>query len=318
MTTCFITQPIHPQAVQFLHEQGFETRFASRPTMEAVIAEVGDAEAVITRDLGFSAEAVAAAHGLRIIACHGSGTNRIAVAAAARRGIPVTRAVNANSRSVAEMTIALMLAAARKVCAANTAVRQGNWNFRYERPGIELHGKTLALVGFGAIARHVAQIAGAGLGMKILAWSPSVPEDIFATHGVERIGDIGDLLRQADVLSLHRPADASGQSLLDRHHLSLLGPDTIIVNTSRGSAIDTEALRDLLLAGDLRAAALDVLPQEPPAPDESALSAPSLILTPHVGATTEEALMRMAMTCAYQIIDCLAGRTPAHVISPPV
>lgn len=317
MTTCFITQPIHPRAVRFLHEQGVQTRFASQPTMEAVIAEVGDAEAVITRDLGFSADAIAAAPCLCIIACHGSGTNGIAVAAAARRGIPVTRAVNANSRSVAEMTIALMLAAARKICAADTAVRQGNWDFRYEGPGIELHGRTLALLGFGAIARHVAQIAGAGLGMKVMAWSPSVPEDVFAAHGAGRVEDIGDLLRQADVLSLHRPGDASGRPLLDRHNLSLLKPDTLIVNTSRGSAIDTQALRDLLVAGDLKAAALDVLPQEPPAPDEPALSAPSLILTPHIGATTEEALVRMAMMCVHQIIDCLAGRTPAHVISPP-
>lgn len=317
MSTCFITQPIHPEAVRFLHEQGFRTRFATMPTMEAVIAEVGDAEAVITRDLGFSAEAVAAAPALRIIACHGSGTNRIAVAAAARRGIPVTRAVDANSRSVAEMTIALMLAGARRICPADAAVRQGNWGFRYEGAGTELHRKTLALVGFGAIARHVAQIAGHGLGMKVVAWSPSVPDDVFAAHDVVRVACIEDLLVQADVLSLHRPASVSGQPLLDAKHLELLPGHAIIVNTSRGSAIDTRALTEMLKAGRLGAAALDVLPQEPPLPDEAALSCPGMTLTPHMGATTEEALIRMAMMCAHQIMDCLGGRVPAHIVSPP-
>lgn len=316
MSTCFITQPIHPEAIRFLQEQGFHTRLASQPTMDAVIAEVGDAEAVITRDLGFSAAAVAAAPRLRIIACHGSGTNAIAVAEAARRGIYVTRAVNANSRSVAEMTVALMLAAARRVCAADAAVRNGNWGFRYEGAGIELHGKTLALVGFGAIARDVARIAGPGLGMKVQAWSPSVPDEVFVAHGVERVASLEDLLRQADVVSLHRPADASGQPVLDTHHLALLGCHAIIVNTSRGSAIDTRALRDRLVAGKLTAAALDVMPHEPPLPDEPALSSPAVILTPHMGATTQEALIRMAMMCVHQVMDCLAGKVPAHVVLP--
>lgn len=318
MPVCFITQPIHPKAVAFLKEKGVQIRFASAPTMEATIAEVGNAEAVITRDLGFSGAALDAAPKLRIIACHGSGTNRIAVNEAAQRGILVTRAINANSRSVAEMTIALMLAGARKICAADTAVRAGNWDFRYEDPGMEVHGKTLGLVGFGAIARHVAQIARDGLGMKVMAWSPSVPHDVFVEHQVTNVSDLPDLLHEADVVSLHRPADASGKPTLTCEMLGMLKDGSVVVNTSRGSAIDTRALQDSLRRGRLGAALLDVLPQEPPESDDPLLKDRNVVLTPHIGATTEEALTRMAMTCAHQVMACLTGQSPQYVVQPSI
>lgn len=314
MPICFITQPIHPMAVTFLQAQGVEVRFASAPTLEAARAEVGNADAVITRDLGFDATAIAAAPQLRIIACHGSGTNRIAVGQAAQRGIVVTRAVNANSRSVAELTIALLLAAARRICPADAAVRSGDWGFRYQAPGMEVYGKTLGLVGFGAIARHVAQIAHHGLGMRVVAWSPHVPEEVFHKHGVTRLPDLSTLLEQVDVVSLHRPVEALEPPTLTAERLALLKKGAIVLNTSRGLAIDTVALRARLEAGDLAVAALDVLPHEPPAADEPMLTAPNSLLTPHIGASTEEALQKMAMMCAQQVLDCLSGKTPEHAL----
>lgn len=314
MSLCFITQQIHPDAVTCLNDAGIRTRYATAPTMEAVIREVGDADAVITRDLGFSEDALEAAPNLKIISCHGSGTNRIAKAAAAARGVLVTNAPNTNSRSVAEMTIGLLLAVVRRICEADRAVREGNWEFRYTGPGLELHTRTLGLVGFGAIARHVAQIAGQGLGMKVMAWSPSVPADVFRAAGVERAESLDDLLVASDVLSLHRPAQGSGRPTIDASALSRLKQGAILINTSRGGEVDGPALAEALKAGHLGGAGLDVMSPEPPLPDDPLLGAPNVVLTPHIGATTEQALRRMAMLCASQVQDALAGRVPPHCL----
>lgn len=315
MKTCFITQPVHPDAIRFLESNDIAVRYASAPDMSAVIAEIGAADAVITRDLGFSEAALEAAPCLRIVACHGSGTNRIAVQAASRRGIFVTRTPDANSRSVAELTIGLMLDAARHIRDFDCAVRAGNWAMRYVATGTELHGKILGLAGFGAIARHVAAIARQGLGMKVMAWSPSVPPALFQENDVAGVPDMDELLRRSDVVSLHRPASRSGQPLIDGRALGLMKSGAILINTSRGNAVDTLALADALRSGALGAAALDVLPEEPPFPEEPALAAPRLVLTPHIGAATNEALRRMAMLCAHQVLDGLTGRQPAHIVS---
>ncbi|MFT8674679.1 MAG: hydroxyacid dehydrogenase [Acetobacter sp.] len=314
MTRCFITQPIHADAISFLRANGITPEYASHPDMDAVAAEVGDAQAVITRDLGFSAQALARAPALRVVAYHGSGVNRVAITEAAARGIVVTRTPDMNSRSVAEMAVGMMLAVARRLVPADRAVREGDWAFRYTARGVELHGKTLALVGFGAIARHLADIAGRGLGMRVVAWSPSVPDDVFARHGVLRRTEIRAMLAEADFVSLHRPSNARDPFVMDTDGFAALRPGAVLVNTSRGAAIDRSALMSALESGRLAGAALDVLPQEPPAPTEPLLHAPNLLLAPHLGAATDEALRRMAMMCAEQVLDVLAGREPPHIV----
>lgn len=314
MSVCFIAQKIHSDAVTYLNEAGIKTCYATLPTMETLIREIGDADAVITRDLGFSEEALKAAPNLKIISCHGSGTNRIAKAAAAERGVLVTNAPNTNSRSVAEMTIGLLLAVVRGLCEADRAVREGNWEFRYTGRGMELHTRTLGLVGFGAIARHVAQIAGQGLGMRVMAWSPSVPADVFEAAGVIRADSLDDLLVASDVLSLHRPAQGSGHPTIDVSALSRMKQGAILINTSRGGEVDGPALAKALKTGHLGGAGLDVMSPEPPLADDPLLHAPNVVLTPHIGATTEQALRRMAMLCASQVQDALAGRVPLHCL----
>ncbi|WP_342629913.1 NAD(P)-dependent oxidoreductase [Nguyenibacter vanlangensis] len=310
MLCCFVTQPIDDHAVAFLREHGVAVRFASRATMECVAAEIGDAQAVITRDLGLDGAAIRSASALRIIASHGAGTNNIAIAEARARGIVVTRTPGANSRSVAELTIGLMLAAARRLCDADRAVRAGHWDFRYDSGGVELHGRTLGLVGFGAVARHVAWIAGHGFGMTVHAWSPSVPDCVFADHDVRRAPDLPSLAGASDILSLHRPSDPGQPPIFDAGLAQVLRPGTILVNTSRGSAIDSRTLLAALADGRVGAAGLDVLPQEPPSAHEPLLASDRVALSPHIGGATAEALRRTAMTCARQVLDVLSGRAP--------
>ncbi|MGG6430745.1 hydroxyacid dehydrogenase [Acetobacter ghanensis] len=313
---CFITQPVHEAAITFLNSHGIATRYASNPDMQTVIGEIGSADAVITRDLGLNRQAILAAPNLKIISCHGTGTNRIDVSTAYERNVLVTNTPGANSQSVAELTVGLMLASARTICEADQAVREGNWAFRYVAQGVELHGKTLGLIGFGAIAQKVATIAGKGLGMRCIAWSPSVPATIFAEHGVEQTHNLEDLLRTVDVVSIHRSGKTTDRPLINSTTLALMRPRAILVNVGRGFSVESTDLARALEQGHLHGAALDVLPQEPPAMDAPLLKVPSLILTPHLGGTTLEALKRLALICAHQVRDVLAGKKPDHLVLP--
>ncbi|MBO1324438.1 hydroxyacid dehydrogenase [Acetobacter sp. TBRC 12305] len=314
---CFITQPVHDSALTFLKEHGIAVRHATVPDMETVVREIGAADAVITRDIGLSRDAIAAAPHLRIISCHGVGTNRIDMAAAQERGITVTNTPGVNSQSVAELTIGLMLASARDLCRADHAVRQHDWQFRYTCEGMELHGKTLGLVGFGAIARKVAVIAGAGLGMRVIAWSPSMAADCFAQHGVERCNTLEELLGRSDVVSIHRAGKQDDPPLMTQSALRLMQPHALLINVGRGFAIDQDALARILAEKRIRGAALDVMRVEPPAEDDPLLCAPALLLTPHLGGTTQEALQRMALTCAQQVLAALSGLAPEHRVGLP-
>jgi D-3-phosphoglycerate dehydrogenase / 2-oxoglutarate reductase len=311
---CLVTQPIHQAAIDVLRANGVTVRQASQGSMACVMAEAEGVDAVITRDLGFSEQAMIAAPNLQIIAGHGSGTDSIDLAAAARRGILVTHTPGMNSRSVAELTIGLMIGAARRICAADRAVHRNDWAYRYKADGIELHGRILGLVGFGTIARMVAGIASAGLGMRVIAWSPSVPAECFAECGVDQSPTLDDLLGRSDVVSLHRRLQPGAPPLLTEAHIARLRPGAIVVNTGRGAAIDQAAMAEALRGGRIGAAALDVLAQEPPSPMDPILAAPHATITPHLGATTEESLRRMALLCAAQVMDALDGRVPEFLV----
>ncbi|GBQ67115.1 D-3-phosphoglycerate dehydrogenase [Ameyamaea chiangmaiensis NBRC 103196] len=315
MADCFVVQPIHPAGVDLLRAAGHDVRFASSPDMAVVAREIGDARAVITRDAGMDARAIGAARDLGHIASHGVGVNRVDLIAARARQIMVTNTPQTNVRSVAEHTIGLMFALARRTLDADAAVRAGDWGFRYQ-PGLhELHGKTLGLVGFGTIARAVASMARHGLGMTVLAWSPRTPEAVFEADGVARVPDLPDLLQRSDVVSLHRPLRADTITMIDDAALRVLRPGALLINTGRGGLIDVSALGRALADGRVGAAALDVFTTEPPAPDDPVLSLPRTILTPHIGGTTEEAMRATSCLCARQVIDRLAGRTPDHVVA---
>lgn len=311
---CFITQPVHEAAIAFLNSHGIATRYASNPDMQTVTREIGSADAVITRDLGLDRQAILAAPNLKIISCHGAGTNRIDVTTAYERSILVTNTPGANSQSVAELTVGLILASARNICQADHAVRQGNWDFRYSAQGIELHGKTLGLIGFGAIAQKVATIASKGLGMRCIAWSPSVPAAVFTEHGVEQSHNLEELLKNADVVSIHRSGKTTDKPIIEASTLALMRSHAILVNVGRGFAVDSADLAQALEDGQLHGAALDVLQQEPPPRDAPLLRAPSLIVTPHLGGTTQEALQRLALICAHQVWDVLTGKKPEHLV----
>ena len=266
---------------------------------------LADAKAVITRNRGFSAEAISLAPNLIVIGSHGTGIDSIDTDAARGAGIEVVNTPGANAQAVAEHTLALMLACAKSLPAADAAVRHGEHDFRSHHRTAELGGKVLGLVGYGRIARRVASIC-AALGMEVCAYTTHASPERLARDGVRRIDDLDDLCRRTDVVSLHG-LPAGGQ-LFDERRIALLKPGCIFVNTARGSLVDEDALAAALLDGTIAAAALDVFDIEPLPLDSRLLDCPNLVLTPHIGGLASEAMERTAVMVAQRVLEILDKR----------
>lgn len=315
MPVCLIVQPIHPSGIQKLQAAGIEARQASSADMATVAREIAGCDAVITRNAGLDTAAVNAATGLRVIANHGVGTNKIDVARATALSIPIVFTPFANARSVAEHAVMLMLAVGKRLLPCDAAVRTGQWDYRYQ-PGLqELHGKTLGISGFGTIGRLTADIASRGFGMQVIVHSPSASAEILHAHGVEACGSLDDLLAAADVVSLHRPSRPDTRHMINAAALARMKPTAILVNTARADLIDSDALAQALQAGRIAGAGIDVFDQEPVPAGHPLLALHNAVLTPHTAGSTDEALQQTADQCADQIIEVLAGRRPPHLVN---
>lgn len=249
---------------------------------------------------------------LRVIAKHGVGVDTIDVAAAQQRGIRVVSAPGSNARAVAELAFGLMLAAARKLGTAHTAVLDTRWPKPF---GPELAGKTLGILGFGRIGRLLAGYAGA-FGMRVLAHDPHLDTDEIAAHGARPAG-FAECLREAEFVSLHLPGDSDDRPLLDRAALESMQRGAVLVNTARGGLVDGEALAELLHRGQLGGAGVDAFAVEPPSARDPLLNAPNTVLTPHIGACSHEANHDMGVTVATDVVRVLSGREPDNEVSQP-
>ncbi len=306
MSDCVIVQPIAPVGVALLERAGLSVHQAASAALDDFLPHLRCARAVITRDQGFSREAIAQAPLLQVIASHGTGTERIDKAAAAARGIVVVNTPGTNALSVAEHALGLIFACARRICAADLAVRRADWAFRDRSHPVELAGRCLGLVGFGRIAQHLARLA-QGIGMTVTAHTVHAG-DALQRAGVHRAPDLDALITGADVISLHGlPTDTP---LINTARLARLRAGAILVNTARGALIDEIALSRALLEGRLAAAALDVFSTEPLPVDSPLFACPNLILTPHIGGSSRQALERTARQVARRVIEALELPVP--------
>jgi phosphoglycerate dehydrogenase-like enzyme len=315
MPACLVVQPISEPGRAILREAGLTIIDAPAAETSAFLPFLDDVVAVVTRNAGFDAAAIAAAPKLKVIAVHGTGVDRVAVAAASARGIPVLNTPGANAESVAELTFALMLAAARRLTAADAAVRAGDDTFRYREIGIELAGRRLGLVGFGSIAQAVARRALA-FGMSVAVHSAHAKPEQLAALGLIAMPDLDQLCATSDVVSLH--GVPGPKPLIDAARLKAMKPGALLINTARGRLVDEAVLAEALTNGHLGGAALDVFAEEPPPVDHPLLKAPNLIVAPHLGGATLEALDRMAIGAAQGVADVLAGRRPADCVNRAV
>lgn len=265
-------------------------------------------DGLIVRKGTINAAVIAAAPTLKAISKHGVGVDNIDVEAATRRGIPVMITATANCESVAEHALALILALARRIPAQDRKVRQGIWD-RSEQSGEDLRGKTLGLVGFGRTARRLAEFVGP-LNIHVLYFDPHVAP---SPHGAaERVQDLRDLLRRADIVSIHCPLTHETRRLIGREEFASMKPESWIVNTARGAVIDetalVEALRDRRIAG----AALDTFAKEPPDPTNPLFEMDNVVVSAHVGGLSRSSFRNMGVGAVENILTVLEGRMPEH------
>jgi D-3-phosphoglycerate dehydrogenase len=317
MPNCLILQPIHEVAAEYLGRHGVTVVHASARDEASLVALLRSCDAVITRNSGIPYQAVAEASQLKVIAVHGIGTDAVPIELATERGVVVINTPEANLQSVAEHTWALLLAVAKRVPQADRATRQGEFRFKFHSPSRELFGGTLGLVGFGRIAGRVAAMAQA-FGVKVLAMSPNQAGEAFRSAGVERVSDLRTLLMRSDFVSLHVPLSGSTKNLIAAPELSLLRPDVILINTSRGAVMDEMALAQWLAANPNAGAGLDVFSAEPLRLDHPLLGLGNVVLTPHSAASSEAALRRMALDVAEGVVDVLCGRMPKNLVNRDV
>lgn len=258
-------------------------------------------DAVISRTVTLSAAAIAACPSLRVICKHGVGVTNIDVPAASARGIPVLTTPATNAQSVAELTVGLLLSAARRIAFFQHEIRSGRWTRTGD--GKELLGSTLGLVGFGEIGRRVAKIAQA-IGMTVVYFDPAVSAD-GPQQDIARMPTLEALLQRADVLSLHCPVTRHTRNLLNAETLALLPNGAIVLNTSRGELIDEAALVAALRSGRVAAAGLDTFAVEPLPAGHPFMQLDNVVMTPHVGGATPAALDAVARSAAQQCLDYL-------------
>ncbi|MBF9036816.1 hydroxyacid dehydrogenase [Rhodobacterales bacterium HKCCE2091] len=301
---CAIVQPIHRSGLELLRAGGVEPMEAASTGHDTLAPILAEADAAIVRNWGFPAAAFALAPRLKVIGVHGTGTDRIDMVIARARGIPVVATPGANAQSVAEHALALILAVARGVTEADRAMQAGDFAYRERVRGRELAGSTLGLWGWGEVSRRLAPMARA-VGMEVLVLSAHADPAALAATGVGAARDAADLLARADVLSLHgRPGD---RPILGAAEIAAMRPGAILVNTARGALVDEAALAAAVRGGHLSGAGLDVFTREPPDPDSPLRDCPGIVLTPHVGGTTEAAMRRMATGAARAVLQVLTG-----------
>ena len=261
----------------------------------------------------FDDEALAHAPSLKLISILGTGTDNVDLEAATRRGVVVTNTPGIGAVPVAELTLALMMAVARSVPVMDRRLRAGFWQHEI---GPELHGKTLGLLGLGAIGQHFARIAG-GLGMRAIGWSFRHDPQRAAACGVELV-ERDEIFRRADVVSIHLRNSPEARGFVGRRELGLMKPTAILLNTARAAIVDQDALVEALRERRIFGAGLDVHIQEPlPVEANAFKELDNVVLTPHVGGSTTEGILRSRKMPVDNIIAFLEGR-PEYVVNPAV
>jgi phosphoglycerate dehydrogenase-like enzyme len=297
---------------ELLDAEGIPWRLEAKlgeQTAEDVIGIVGDAVAVIASTDPFTAEVFASCPSLRLIARVGVGYDAIDVAAASAAGVAVTTTPGANSSSVADHALGLMLAVIRRIAEQDAAVRDGRWPRDTEDLASELTGRTAGLVGYGAIGRMVGRRL-AGFDVEVLAHDP-----VYDGGDLAAPVSLDELLARSTVVSLHAPLVPATHHLIAGPQLARMRPDAILINTARGGLVDEEALLEALTDGTIAGAGLDVFAEEPP-PADRFRDLRNVVLTPHLAGLSDRSRQAMTRLAAESVVDLLAGRRPRGTINP--
>lgn len=296
-----------PQALQLL--EGFEVVYAGKTPQEpdlVALCRRHDPVAIIVRYGKVGATVMDAAPSLRVISKHGSGTDTIDKEAAKARGIEVRAAAGANAAAVAEQALALLLACAKSVVQLNARMHAGHWD-KATHKSMELHGRTMGLVGLGAIGQRFARMCDA-MGMTVIGHDPfarDLPPTIRAV-------DLATVWRESDAISLHCPLTPDNRGMLDARTLAACKPGVLLVNTARGGLVDELALLAAVQSGQVAAAGLDSFAVEPMTAPHPFHGVPNIVLSPHIGGVTGDAYVNMGLGAARNVLAVLEQRAEAN------
>ena len=317
MKKILVIQPLRPEALRLFDDRpdvAYEEITDVSP--DNLLRHIGDADAITIRDAHLPVQVLQAAPRLTVISRHGVGYDNIPVDYCTGRNLPVTVVGDVNAISVAELTMFLMLAAAKRGLELDAAVRRGDFSARSRLIGLELRGRTLLVIGFGRIGREVAARARA-FGMHVVAFDPLA--DRTGTSDTLFVDTLDEGLAQADVLTVHVPLGPNTLNMIAAREIALMPKDAIVLNTARGGIIDEDALSAALDAGRLWAAGLDTFAIEPLPADHPLIRSERVVLSPHSAALTEQSLIAMGVMTARNALAALDGTLdPALVVNRAV
>jgi len=305
-----VTQPDLARLQPYGEVVTHTTRFADR---EEFFSRIAEADIVINVRAysKFDEEALAHAPNLKMISVQGVGTDNVDLAAAKARGIVVTNTPGVNAQSVAELTIGLIFAVVRAIPLSDRRMRVGTWQ---HPPAFELEGRTLGLLGLGAIGSRVARMA-SGLGLKVVAWSWNQDPERAARLGIELV-ERDELFRRSDIVSVHLKNTPEARGSVGARELGLMKPSAVLINTARAALLDQDAVVAALQSGQIAGAGLDVYLTEPLPPEENPFKEmENVVLMPHAGGVTAESTVRSNAAPVDNVIAFLEGR-PVNVVNP--
>lgn len=309
-----ISDKMDPNAAKILEERGCQVDVITGETPEQLIARIGDYDGLAIRSSTKVTKAVLdAAPNLKVIGRAGIGVDNVDIPAASAQGVVVMNTPFGNSITTAEHAIAMIFALARQIPEANAQTQAGKWP-KNDFMGVEVTGKTLGLIGAGNIGSIVASRA-IGLRMKVVAFDPFLSPERAVELGIEKV-ELDDLLKRADFITLHTPLTDQTRNILSKENLARCKKGVRIVNCARGGLIDEVALKEALDSGHVAGAALDVFQTEP-AKDSPLFGTPNFICTPHLGASTNEAQVNVALQVAEQIADFLVNGGVTNALNMP-
>lgn len=319
-----LCEPINEVGHQLLVDNGFEVVTSPSAKTEDLVKVVPGAVALIVRTSKLDNAVIDAADSLKLISRHGIGFDNIDVDYATSKGILVSRVLNANSYSVAEYTVTVMMTMGRNIVGADSLVRTGKLSDstaslpglvkKYQAGGREIKGKTLGIIGFGNIGSMIAKLA-EGLGVSVVTYDPYITKEL---PGITKYDELADLLKVSDFVTLNVPLTDSTKNLINKDTLKLMKPTAYLINPSRGGIVNEADLTEALNNGVIAGATVDVFSVEPPQLDNPLFSAKNIILTPHIAGTTKEAIDNLSLGAAQAVVDFCEGKVPTYVVNKEV
>ncbi|MCX6378082.1 MAG: phosphoglycerate dehydrogenase, partial [Armatimonadetes bacterium] len=316
MPKVLVSDPIAGAGIEILRKipnTQVDVKLGLKP--DELKAIIGEYDALAVRsETKVTADILASASNLQIIGRAGVGVDNIDVNAATQRGIVVVNSPEGNTLAAAELAVALLLAIARKIPQADASLRAGKWE-RKKFVGTEIYGKTVGVIGLGKIGRNVAQRM-KSFETTIVAFDPFATEEGARRIGAELV-TLDTLLERSDFITIHVPLNNATRGMIGSAQIARMKDGVRIINCARGGIVDEVALAEAIQSGKVEGAAFDVFSKEPPETDNPLLSLPQNVITPHLGASTEEAQVNVAIDIAIQISDVLQGRSARSAVNLP-